>query len=313
VFALKPRHGLRVSRGGAGVSLLSDLVQGFVLPRWLRRPVRAFGRFGMDDFKPPRFAAGALNALVLGAAAVYGTVVGGHMPAVVQAVTARTGFAVDQIKVIGNRETSEIDVLERLQLDGWTSLIGMNADEARDRIAALPWVSQVSVRKTYPNAIEVKLDERQPFAIWQHNAELTVIESSGKAIAPYRPGGLSKLPVVVGQGAERDAAAFIAKMEAFPGLASRARVYLRIAARRWDVQFENGVVAKLPEFGEDVALADLEKMDRDSGLLSKDIAVVDLRLSDRVVVRLTPEAVERREAALKEKPKPHKAKAEKRT
>jgi len=311
VFALKPRHGLRV-RGGAGVSSLSGLVQGFVLPRWLRRPVRAFGRFGTGDFQPPRFAAGVLNALVVGAAAIYGTIVGGHMPAVVQAVTARTGFAVDQIKVIGNRETSEIDVLERLQLDGWTSLVGMDADEARDRIAALPWVSQVSVRKTYPNAIEVKLDERQPFAIWQHNDELTVIESSGKAIAPYRPGGLSKLPVVVGEGAERDAAAFISKMDAFPGLASRARVYLRIAERRWDVQFENGVVAKLPEFGEDIALADLEKMDRDSGLLSKDIQVVDLRLADRMVVRLTPEAAERREAAGKEKPKSHKGKAEKR-
>jgi len=313
VFALRPGHKAKASRLGSGLAALSGSGEGFVLPRWLRRPTRFLGRLGSGDMQPPRFANAMLNTVVLTGAVVYGTIVGGHMPAVVQNITARTGFAVDQIKVIGNRETSEIDVLERLELDGWTSLIGMNADAARDRIAALPWVSQVSIRKTYPNAIEVKLDERQPFAIWQQNNELTVIEPSGKVIAPYRPGRLGNLPMVVGQGAEDDAAAFVAKVAEFPELARRAKVYLRVAERRWDIRFENGVVVKLPEFGADKALADLEMMDRDSRLLSKDIAVVDMRLADRVVVRLTPEAAERREAALKEKPKMRRAKAEKRT
>jgi cell division protein FtsQ len=309
VFALKPGHRARLSRLGA----LSGSAEGFVLPRWLRRPARFLSRLGSGDMRSPRFANAALNTSVLAGAVVYGAISGGHMPTVVQSITARTGFAVDQIKVIGNRETSEIDVLERLELDGWTSLIGMNADEARDRIAALPWVSNVSVRKTYPNAIEVKLDERQPFAIWQQNNELTVIEPSGKVIAPYRPGRLGNLPMVVGQGAENDAAAFVAKVSEFPDIAKRAKVYLRVAERRWDVQFDNGVVVKLPEFGVEKALADLQGMDRESGLLAKDIAIVDMRLADRVVVRLTPEAIERREAALKEKPKMRRAKAEKRT
>ena len=31
---------------------------------------------------------------------------------IVQSITARTGFAVDQVKVVGNRETSEIDILD---------------------------------------------------------------------------------------------------------------------------------------------------------------------------------------------------------
>ena len=309
MFALRPGHRAKASR----LAALSGLGEGFVLPRWLRRPMRFLSRLGSGEMQPPRFANAALNVLVLTGAVVCGAVNGGHMPTVVQNITARTGFAVDQIKVIGNRETSEIDVLERLELDGWTSLIGMNADDARDRIAALPWVSNVSVRKTYPNAIEVKLDERQPFAVWQHNSELTVIEPSGKVIAPYRPGRLTHLPRVVGQGAENAAAAFVAQVQEFPDLAKRAKVYVRVAERRWDIQFDSGVVVKLPEFGADKALADLETMDRDAGLLAKDIAIVDMRLADRVVVRLTPEAAERREAALKEKPKMRRAMAEKRT
>jgi cell division protein FtsQ len=60
---------------------------------------------------------------------------------------------------------------------------------------------------------------------------------------------------------------------------------------------------KLPEDGVDRALADIVQMDRESGLLSRDIVAVDLRISDRVAVELSPDAATARMAALKEKPK----------
>lgn len=274
---------------------------GFVLPRLLRRPTRAIARVFRGEVQAPRHAALALNAALIASSLAYGAYAGGHMPAVMQAVTARTGFAVDQVKVIGNRETSEIDVLDRLELDGWTSLIGMNADAARERIASLPWVSSVSVRKTYPDMIEVKLDERQPFAIWQENGQLAVIESSGKVIASYRPGSFPELPVVVGEGAERAAAFMLSRMEAYPDLKRRARVFIRVAGRRWDIRFDTGVVVRLPEFGVGDALAQLQAMQDERDILAKDIASLDLRLSDRIVVRLNEEAEAQRQADLKSK------------
>ncbi len=84
-----------------------------------------------------------------------------------QAVTGRLGFAIDEVRVSGNTRTSEIDILQSLDLDGWTSLIGFDAEAARDRIAALPWVEVASVRKVYPDELEVKIQERAAFAIWQ--------------------------------------------------------------------------------------------------------------------------------------------------
>jgi cell division protein FtsQ len=44
-------------------------------------------------------------------------------------------------------------------------------------------------------------------------------------------------------------------------------------------------------------------MDRNHGLLSRDILAVDMRLDDRLVVQLTPEAAEARQVALKERAK----------
>ena len=73
---------------------------------------------------------------------------------------------------------------------------------------------------------------------------------------------------------------------------------------------ETKLTIKLPEDGEDQAIADLVRMDHDNGLLTRDIAAVDMRLSDRLVVQLTPEAATQREAALNEKPQKLKRKPE---
>jgi cell division protein FtsQ len=71
-----------------------------------------------------------------------------------------------------------------------------------------------------------------------------------------------------------------------------------VADRRWDLRLANGVAVKLPENGEERALAELAALEQAYGLLERDIAAVDMRLEDRLVVKLTPEGVERREAAL---------------
>jgi len=284
-----------------------------VLPRWLRRPVRLIARLGDDDFRAPPYSAAILSALLFSSSLAYGGYLGGHLDGFVQGVTARTGFAVDQIKVVGNRQTSEIDVLDKLDLDGWTSLIGFNVEAARERIASLPWVEQAAVRKIYPHTLEVRIDERQAFAIWQQGRELSVIEKSGRIIAPYSGGRQAELPLLVGAGAPRLAPEMMAKIERYPELVSRVKGYIRVGERRWDLRLDNGITVKLPEDGEDQALATLVRMERENGLLERDVAAVDMRIPDRLVLQLTPEAASAREAALKDKPKVVKRKSEAKT
>ncbi len=280
----------------------------FVLPRLVRRPVRLFARLGTGDFVPPRFAATMASGLLFAATGLYGTWVGGHMPEVAQAVTARTGFAVDQIRVVGHRETSEIDVLDKLELTGWTSLVGFDVNAARDRVATLPWVEGVSVRKIYPEMIEVKIEERKPFAIWQRNGELSIIGEKGNVIVPYAGGRWgSILPVVVGPGAAEKAATFVHEVEAYPDLASRVRAYVLVGGRRWDLRLDNGMVVKLPEADAGKAITTLLEMDRHSDVFGRDLLAVDMRLSDRMVVQLSADAAEARADAISKAAKAKKA------
>jgi len=302
VSALRWRQGNRAGAALPGVRGQSFSFGHFVLPRWLRRPVRIIGRLGEGDLVAPPYSASILSAVLIGSSLLYGGYLGGHLDAFVQGVTARTGFAVDQIKVAGNRETSEIDVLDKLELDGWTSLIGFDADAARKRIETLPWVETAAVRKVYPHELQVRIDERRPFAIWQQGSQLSVIEKTGRIIAPYAGGKEAQLPLIMGEGAPETAPGLLARLAQYPELTARVKGYIRVGERRWDLRLENGITVKLPEQGEDQAIADLVRMDRDDGLLTRDIVAVDMRIGDRIAIQLSPEADKARQAMLKQKP-----------
>ena len=291
-------------KNGAGAGSRGRLAfasGGFVLPRALRKPARFFSRAVRGQVEAPPFAMLALSTALIGSFSLYGAVVGGHVPTMVQAVTARTGFAIDEIRVSGNVETSEIDIFDRVGLDGWTSLVGFDVQDARERITSLPWIENVAVRKIYPATLEVKIQERAPFAIWQHGAQLSLIEADGKVIAPLSGSRHASLPLVVGQGADKFAMEFLDQVAAFPAIASRVRGYVRVADRRWSLRLDNGVTIKLPEHGVDAALAELAALDASEKLLSRDILVVDMRLSDRLIVKMSPDASAARAAAMKQR------------
>ncbi|MGY6708859.1 MAG: cell division protein FtsQ/DivIB [Rhizobiaceae bacterium] len=265
----------------------------------MRRPARALGRLTSGEVEIPRFTTVIASAVLIGSAGLYGMVLGGHSSTVAQAISARSGFAIEDIKVTGNRQTSELDIFDRIGLDGWTALIGFDAGDARHRISNLPWVEQVAVRKVYPSTLEVEIRERQAFAVWQQGRQLSVIDAAGQKIAPTSGRRHASLPLVIGQGAAEAGAAFLALMEGHKELASRTVGYIRIADRRWDLRLDNGVTIQLPENGVERALREIVDLDRRHAVLSRDIVSVDMRFPDRLVLRLNPDAKEARDAALK--------------
>lgn len=274
-----------------------------VLPRPLRRVVRFLVSLGSGRIHIPAHVGTASALAFFAATGLYGMSLGGHTEAVAQATTTAAGFAIDDVKVSGNSETSEIEILQLLGLDGTTSLVALDVDAARQKIAKLPWVENVEVRKVYPKTVEVKLTERQAYAIWQHGQELSLVEKGGSVIAPLRDNKFSQLPLVVGRGAEVAATSLETEFAKWPQIRARVKAYVWVSGRRWDLHMDNGVAVKLPEDDVDLALARLSKFMKEQDLLERDIAAVDLRLTDRTAIQLTPEAMARRQLVLDQRTK----------
>jgi cell division protein FtsQ len=69
------------------------------------------------------------------------------------------------------------------------------------------------------------------------------------------------------------------------------------------LKLKNGVDVRLPETNLEGALATLARLDREKNLLSRDITAVDLRLADRLTVRLSDAVAQAREEAIKKNTK----------
>ena len=72
-----------------------------------------------------------------------------------------------------------------------------------------------------------------------------------------------------------------------------------VAERRWNLRLKNGIDVRLPGSNIEQALETLARFDREKNLTSRDIVAIDLRLPDRVTVRLSEAAAQAREEAFK--------------
>jgi len=307
---LQVRDAYRQGPGWAGQE--GHSAAGRALPRVLRRPMRfALALIG-GRIAIPRHAGTVATIAFLASTGLYGMQLGGHGPAVAEALSSSAGFALEDVHISGNAETSDITVLEQIGLNGVTSVLSISVEEARARLIDLPWVVDAQVTKVYPRSLSVKLVERVPVAIWQHGSDLSLIDARGDIIAPFSGARHSELPLYVGLGADRHADELEARLIFHPELKSRVKAAIRVADRRWDLRLDNGVTIRLPENDIDAAIARLTEFDAGRDILNRDIEAIDLRLADRVTVKLTEAAYERREDAIEERAKAIKA-AERRT
>ncbi|MTI45424.1 cell division protein FtsQ [Roseibium hamelinense] len=224
----------------------------------------------------------------------YGIVLGGYSREVSDALLSASGLGIEAVKLSGQRETDDFQILEALEIEQGDSLALYNAEAARERLTNLAWVKTASVMKLYPGTLKISIEERVPYALWQRGDVVSIINQNGDVITDDVDGRYANLLLVVNHGAQRRAGEIMDALDKFPELRPRVRAAFLVSQRRWDILLENDISVRLPEDNIVSALADLVEMDAENGLLTRDIVAVDMRLSDRVVVRLTEEAAERR-------------------
>ena len=205
---------------------------------------------------------------------------------VAQGRFAAAGLAIGAISISGQTLTSEQAIFDALGIEPHTSTVSFDVEAARQRVAELPAVDSVTVRKTYPGDVEVTITEKVPVARWRVDGITFVVDASGEQIGEDR-GAYRDLPLVVGDGANDDVMVMIRALEQHPVLKDGLVALSRIADRRWDLIYDTGLRVQLPELGVARALRNLERYQANYQLLDRDVTVIDLRVDTLVAVRPT--------------------------
>lgn len=128
-----------------------------------------------------------------------GVVLGGFGTSYFQQL--RPHWPIESVAVTGElRQVSRTDLEAAIGTSLATDFFQVDVDALRAAALALPWVEDATVRRVWPNHVEVKVRERQAAARWVAGG---LVDTGGELFHPLGGRGLSLLPLLAGpQGSE---------------------------------------------------------------------------------------------------------------
>jgi len=254
------------------------------LNRPRRRMPRNLSRLALIG-APVALAAGvAAGAVISGWGSHRSTVAA---PTAMLSWTGVLGLVVNDIEVDGRATTDRETILAALGAQRGTPILAVSPSRAKEQLEALPWVRSASIERRLPATIYVHLIERKPLAVWQHDGKQELIDQDGTVIPVTDLSRFARLPSVVGgDDARRDAGAMVAILQTEPALAPRVTALIYVGDRRWNLRIDNAIDVLLPEDEPGQAWSRLASLERTTQLLQRDVQTIDMRLPDRLVMRV---------------------------
>jgi cell division protein FtsQ len=250
---------------------------------------RGFFRFGLWIGAPLLLSGGVYGAAQLSGSQVAQSALQSAVDTMVEA-TGLLGLTVSDVTVEGRETTDGETILAALAARPGTPILAVSPKRAKQQLETLPWVRSAVIERRLPGTLYVRLVERKPLALWQHGGKITLIDREGAVIPVARLDRFTKLPMVVGEGAASHAAELLDMLASEPDLAVRVTAAIRVADRRWNLRIDNAIDVLLPADETAGAWARLAHLDQSTALVQRDVQTIDIRLPDRLVLRVSPEA-----------------------
>ena len=201
----------------------------------------------------------------------------------------------DSFKVAELRVNAELPELRRLV----RSNVGFTADSSpfdidpqsiKSSLEDLPAVLSATVTIVPGGDLEIMVRERKAEVVLRRGRELLLLDRhGGEVFSGDVSEAVQELPLITGAGAGSHVEEALQIYLVAAPIRHSVRGLVRIGDRRWDLALDGGRIVRLPESGALAALDHLLAFDRKEAVLARDFEIVDLRLPEQVVIRLSPE------------------------
>ncbi|MBR1734657.1 MAG: FtsQ-type POTRA domain-containing protein [Alphaproteobacteria bacterium] len=193
-------------------------------------------------------------------------------------------FSLKKVEFDGHEHVPEVLLLKSSGLRYKNSVFSTPIKEIKERLEKLSWVKSVIVQRKLPGKISVRIAERTPIAILQTKQKLYLVDNDGVVLENDGIGTFSNLPIIVGEGAEKEVDHFLRCIDRFPKIRRQLIFAVRVGKRRWNIRINRGIIVKLPERGLIQAFGILDEISDSNGFFNNDIMYLDLRIPDRVII-----------------------------
>jgi cell division protein FtsQ len=181
------------------------------------------------------------------------------------------------------------------------SLLRTNLDEVKTAVGQVDWVRTADVRRRFPAALEVTIEEHVPFAVWRDTErdEGGLVNTSGEAFrGRLDEKRQAELPLFAGPtGASKEVLVGFEQFRKQLVPLERLPFEVRLSSRRaWTLKLDNGTVLELGRTDAEVRLGRYVRAYGQVAQLQTAGAHIDLRYPNGLALRLpagTPVNAER--------------------
>lgn len=210
-----------------------------------------------------------------------------------QSFQHRPQFMVQTMKVSGGDLTAMTEVAALLPDKFPVSSFNLDLEKIRADIEALDPIKSASVRVGQGGTLNVELTPRVPVALWRDGATLRLIDADGVPSGQMTARAERfDLPLIAGDGAEENIDEALNLFAGAGPLIDRVRGLVRMGERRWDMVLDRDQRILLPGDDPVSALDRVIALNDAQDMLSRDVAVVDMRNAVRPTLRMNEEAAD---------------------
>lgn len=193
-----------------------------------------------------------------------------------------------EVYIRGRDRTTQKELLDVLKVERGMPITAIDLPEARKAVQRLPWVKTVHIERRLPHILYIRLTERTPVAVWQNKGEYRPVDADGQPVETFVK-KLNGLPLVLGADAPERTPELLSFLAQEPELRKRVKAAVRVGRRRWNIlldDIDKGVTIRLPEKNPAAAWGRLANLNRTQGILARKVTMIDLRMPDKLIVRL---------------------------
>ncbi|KUR74633.1 cell division protein FtsQ/DivIB [Novosphingobium sp. FSW06-99] len=198
------------------------------------------------------------------------------------------GFRVKRVDLRGVNRMNELAIYEKVLGQRDQVMTRLDLAALRNDLLSLPWVKDARVSRQLPDTLVVDIVERNPHAVLRDGGHYVLIDETGHELEAVPPSRAKGMLVLAGKGVEGEVGALEKLLDAAPALKTQVSEAEWVGNRRWNLTFRTGQVLALPE-GDDegaAALLSFARMDGVDRLLGGKVAAFDMRVPDRIYLRV---------------------------
>ncbi len=162
-----------------------------------------------------------------------------------------------------------------------TNAFKTDLNQINERVRAVPGVRNSAVRRTPNGNLVVRVELYRAVAQWTDGTHYFPLSADGTIV--NRPSAAAVPGTVTFRGTVPDDISNITS--AAHGMIEYLDYIEWVEGRRWNIHTTGGITVMLPENNPDAAIAGLMVLNKNHGILSKDLTMIDMRDDARILVK----------------------------